>query len=672
MVGAELHCLWQERLHRDFLDSLTQKRDLSPHLFFSLDLSQDTLCDSGFSYTGNMASDGMKHITGAFAALTILDGAVPTDLKLGDKTSQRAHITQLTTSFEVVWYKPHRNVWLRYTSRQNAEQAIRALEGVTTGKLKLHCVLKEPARAIDTNFSVQICNVTDDITWDQISGRLPAVDNVQRHAFGKFTYPLDTNVEQAVKEKIEHMTGLKVRKWAAVATDNGLKSKAIFSLKEPDTDLGPHATALNGSMLDDIPGLRIFVAEHLRLYLGIRKDAFDRRTKALKGLAQRAWKEHKIRVKIYDGELTISSPGHCRLLCLEGIGRKAFQRIKAEIDDCLITDIALGIQRANFTNGGEHLERRVIKLHTIAEYKVATQGGVKRLEEYFGRGNVKFQDDTDVPSITIKSKREQWELASQILAGAPTNPGTTCDICIGDDSPLVTIPSCAHSVCRRCLTDYCSIDAGDKIPLRCFAAPGCESLLPIEWLADKLPQPAFKTLLGRVVDAHCQSHPAAYVCCSGEDCEQYLTRGWQSDRIICPSCLLVNCTKCKTLYHYGEACEEFTERTDPHNEALSRHLAEAGGKRCPRCQTPSIKEEGCNHIICTGCRVHYCWLCLETFNGEGGAYRHLDEVHGGNGLDDEEQEAILHNIVEEARRDALGLLLDAALAGRRAGGAADQ
>lgn len=588
------------------------------------------------------APNAMDHITDGLAAVTISDGAVPTKLKLGDKFSQRAHVTQLTTSLDVVWYRPHRNLWLRYASRQDAEQAMRALEGVVLGKVKVHCVLKPSVRDQDTSFAVQVCDVVDGVTWQQVRAHLPGeVQDARRHTFGEFTYPLNTNVGPAVKEEIERVTEIKVRDWCFVDTDNGLKRKAVFNFTYGDANLAAHAEQLNGSMLEGIPGLRIYVVEHLRMYLAVRVDIYDRHTKALKGIAQRAWRDHRIRVKLYDGELTITSPGGCRLLCVDGVKRKAVQAVKAEVDNCIIADIATGIQRMHQTLGGEKAQTRKIKLRTIAEYKQATQGGIKRLESYFGPDNVKFQDDTEEPSITIKSKKGQFTSAKELLPGNTSDKSTTCDICIGDDSALLTIPKCDHKVCRRCLGDYCSIDTGDKIPLRCFAAVNCDTLLPIEWLADNLPQPIFKALRARVVETHCQTNPASYVQCSGDDCSQYLSRKWHSDRVVCPSCLIVNCTSCKSVFHYGETCAEFVERTDPHNEALDRHLALAGGKRCPRCQIPSVKVEGCNHMICTGCRAHYCWVCLTECADMGATYRHLEEVHGGNGLEDQEQEEIL-------------------------------
>ncbi len=38
----------------------------------------------------------------------------------------------------------------------------------------------------------------------------------------------------------------------------------------------------------------------------------------------------------------------------------------------------------------------------------------------------------------------------------------------------------------------------------------------------------------------------------------------------------------------------------------------ANCKRCPRCQTPIEKDEGCNHMSCRKCRYEFCWICMQV------------------------------------------------------------
>jgi len=89
---------------------------------------------------------------------------------------------------------------------------------------------------------------------------------------------------------------------------------------------------------------------------------------------------------------------------------------------------------------------------------------------------------------------------------------------------------------------------------------------------------------------------------------------------------------CKALFHYGETCQSFIERTDHGDQGLERHLLATDGKRCPRCRTPVTKENGCNYMVCLACNTDFCWVSLKAFDHMTDVYKHMDETHGGNGL----------------------------------------
>jgi hypothetical protein len=75
-------------------------------------------------------------------------------------------------------------------------------------------------------------------------------------------------------------------------------------------------------------------------------------------------------------------------------------------------------------------------------------------------------------------------------------------------------------------------------------------------------------------------------------------------------------------------------------EANHDFMRENGIKECPRCATPIEKDGGCNHMTCAGCHAHICWNCLASFEEPGACYEHLTEVHGGNGLHEQESVSI--------------------------------
>lgn len=64
-------------------------------------------------------------------------------------------------------------------------------------------------------------------------------------------------------------------------------------------------------------------------------------------------------------------------------------------------------------------------------------------------------------------------------------------------------------------------------------------------------------------------------------------------------------------------------------EGCSSPLEDAESKTCPGCDVPVFKSMGCNHMTCTQCQCHWCWVCSSKFDTASETYDHLDEMHGG-------------------------------------------
>ena len=60
-------------------------------------------------------------------------------------------------------------------------------------------------------------------------------------------------------------------------------------------------------------------------------------------------------------------------------------------------------------------------------------------------------------------------------------------------------------------------------------------------------------------------------------------------------------------------------------------------KDCPSCGVMTEKIDGCNHITCTNCNTHWCFLCKFVQTPEMYIYNHLSRVHGGFYEDDENE-----------------------------------
>ncbi|XP_067049537.1 E3 ubiquitin-protein ligase parkin-like isoform X2 [Acropora muricata] len=104
--------------------------------------------------------------------------------------------------------------------------------------------------------------------------------------------------------------------------------------------------------------------------------------------------------------------------------------------------------------------------------------------------------------------------------------------------------------------------------------------------------------------------------------------------VTCSSCNLVFCKECKEPCRRGHSCSESQSnqataavgrsgyRVSAENarrarwEAEARRKIEEISKKCPGCKTNTEKNEGCNHMTCSQCRVEWCWICVKPWNQE--------------------------------------------------------
>jgi hypothetical protein len=470
----------------------------------------------------------------------------------------------------------------------------------------------------------------DHVDLSDIRSRLPGRENPDGLAYGNLNYPADANALLHICDKIRARTNEGIRYSKMIAMKNSAKQKAEITLSAEAANLDAHANALNGVLIPELGLSRVFFVERLRLHVAVEKELYTRRSKALKGIADRAWDSHRIEMKIFDGELRYARTTF--LILIEGNGRAAVQRVKAQIDECVMKDAITGQRRDRLHNLELPKQKRRIYLHTVREFRLAMDfGGIERLKKFYGNETVELDEENDPPRIIITTPDGKLEKARDLVF--KTHPKDAdmgeCHICYEEDVELLKVPGCGHASCGACLNQSCSTNSANHLPLKCFSDENCDTLLPIRWLKEHLSPVVYRSLFENAVEGQCQQDPDNFVHCTGNDCDQHLATIKGVSKIICPKCLTVNCTTCKTQYHFGETCEQSQFRRNPHNEALERYLERIGGKLCPRCSTPGIRIAGCFHIECPSCRVHYCWLCLAHFDNMGDSYAHMDEAHGG-------------------------------------------
>ena len=205
-----------------------------------------------------------------------------------------------------------------------------------------------------------------------------------------------------------------------------------------------------------------------------------------------------------------------------------------------------------------------------------------------------------------------------------------CPVCF--DPPVTPVyTSCGHRWCKSCLVAYLNA-ASDRrsFPISCLGDQGkCTALIPIRLARKVLTPTNFDALVLAAFHAHVQARPNEYHYCPTPDCPQAYPTGPRNAVISCPSCYARICPSCHVEYHEGVTC---ADREDGGDRLFQEWLQTHDVKMCPGCAAPIERAEGCNHMTCTRCHTHTCWVCLQTFPQGQGIYNHMREFHGGIGL----------------------------------------
>ena len=206
-----------------------------------------------------------------------------------------------------------------------------------------------------------------------------------------------------------------------------------------------------------------------------------------------------------------------------------------------------------------------------------------------------------------------------------------CPVCF-DEVSLSSVPikmPCGHSWCRTCFHNYLVAASEQKFfPLTCLGNEGkCTERISLYAAKEVLSAADFDATVSAAFDTYVQTHPEELHYCPTPDCTQVFRPAPEGIFLQCPSCLVRICPTCNADAHDGLTCAESKD-----DDSFKEWTAQRDVKRCPGCNIAIEKDEGCNHMKCTVCQTHICWMCMKTFPGGNGIYGHMQSEHGGFGL----------------------------------------
>ncbi|KAL8298233.1 hypothetical protein RB597_006878 [Gaeumannomyces tritici] len=94
-----------------------------------------------------------------------------------------------------------------------------------------------------------------------------------------------------------------------------------------------------------------------------------------------------------------------------------------------------------------------------------------------------------------------------------------------------------------------------------------------------------------------------------------------------PECEITSCRLCRRETHIPQTCQEaMRESGHSARRAIEEAMSAALIRKCNKCGTPFIKENGCNKMTCTraGCHNVQCYVCHKSCT-----YNHFDDASRG-------------------------------------------
>lgn len=264
-------------------------------------------------------------------------------------------------------------------------------------------------------------------------------------------------------------------------------------------------------------------------------------------------------------------------------------------------------------------------------------GGLTILRNLVGSGNIYtnvFRESLTFygnDEVVRRVRKALDVMYSEVGNRLPRHSDCVVCLCQPEDPILL---HCGHQYCKSCFSQYVASAAESRtLPLVCVGNE-CKSNIPLSMITLHASLPDQDALFHTAFQAHVASHPDQYRYCPTPDCQYIYRVGPPDAGVQCRLCLTHICTHCHVEQHEGISCEDYLASHDQSEiqKSFDRWRAANDVKACPNCKASIEKIAGCNHMMCSACRTHMCWVCVKSFRTGDEVYEHMRKKHGGIGL----------------------------------------
>jgi len=174
---------------------------------------------------------------------------------------------------------------------------------------------------------------------------------------------------------------------------------------------------------------------------------------------------------------------------------------------------------------------------------------------------------------------------------------------------------CDHKFCRSCWVSYVhsKIEGGpdDVLHASCPSEKCTELLTEVDIL--NLTPSLIHAWRKCQVDAYIQ-RTSNYRCCPGLDCPIIIKAHASCKRARCTACRTEVCFLCGRVPHSPATCKDVVRWDALYNAESSPKWMLEHTRPCPGCHVRIEKNQGCNHVHCTKCDCHFCWICCNRID----------------------------------------------------------
>nr|XP_022344536.1 ATP-dependent RNA helicase DEAH12, chloroplastic-like [Crassostrea virginica] len=311
----------------------------------------------------------------------------------------------------------------------------------------------------------------------------------------------------------------------------------------------------------------------------------------------------------------------------------AIEEIKSFIENLGSSKLRIIDLKGEYQPSG--LMKRIIQMHGIDLQGLKDAANLVSAELDHRKHRIKLLGSEEAIELAIRDV----EVITQALlqdthCKISTSPDCGICLCEVSETELYRLESCGHSYCKDCVNLHLkSAIEMKEFPLRC-CYEGCSMLWAWSDINNmkKFGFCSLQNVISASLSCYVAQYPDKARYCITPDCQMvYKVSKEGGDRFVCSLCLTVLCKRCHVNYHTGLSCAMYQKRKQiDENDGLQEWLLRDQLNRdlCPKCYIGIEKHGGCQHMICTKCKSHICWICKAFFDTSPECYNHMHENHG--------------------------------------------